>query len=189
MVCESQFKILDENLIVDPDFSVFVRIARIIPEEEEGIWRLELIHDPSMPANVHKKIAQYSIDGDLKASGDLFPIYSDEFYSFFEFNLVKCTRGDCLVWDIRAVEDNIPAIRFRSLIEGKVYHCDDPKKFLLYVLKNLLLIPGLSEGDWQGQSTVQLTISALQYAFLTESNADADAPPVVLDEKAMGGGK
>ena len=181
------FSVLNEDVIVDAEHSLFVMISRVMDEGEEGIWTIKLIHDPDMLPHVRESISKSGSGQSQQLLDGSSRILSSNYISFFEFNLIKQTIGDHLRWSVwGAIDEEVPRIRFQSLIDGRSYHCGDPKKLLLTVFKNLLLMPGLGRGKWQGQRVAEVSLSGRQFAYLIGASADDFPSPVTLDERPLG---
>lgn len=156
-------------------------------EGEEGMWVIKLIHDPDMLPHVRESISTSDSGKSQQVLEGSSRILSSNYISFFEFNLIKKTIGDRLRWSVMgAIDEEVPRIQFRSLKDGRSYHCGDPKKLLLAVFKNLLLMPSLG-GKWQGLRVGEVSLSGRQFAYLISANADDFPGPVILDERPLGG--
>lgn len=180
-----KFAVLNDDVLFDLERSLFVMISRILPEGEEGIWKMKLIHDPNVLPHVREAILSSDTVKRQQILDENSRILSANYISFFEFNLIKQTIEDRLRWNVRAIDEGLPRIRFRSLIDGRSYHCADPKKLLLTVFENLLLLPGLTRGKWQGPRVAEVSLSERQYAYLTGASADDVPNPAILDERPL----
>lgn len=185
-VYQWNFSVLKEDVIVDAEHSLFVMISRVMDEGEEGMWQIKLIHDPDMLPHVREAISTSNSGKNRQLLDGRSRILSGNYISFFQFNLIKQTIGDHLRWSALAIDEQLPRIRFWWPIDGRSYHCGDPKKLLLTVFKNLLLMPGLGRGKWQGQRVAEVSLSGRQFAYLIGANADDFPSPVTLDERPLG---
>lgn len=182
---DNHFLILDRDLIGDPNLSIFVLIARVFDEGDEGIWRIKILHDPNMTCDMRQKLSQLaSSEGqESQPCGKL--SFSDEYYCFFEFDLLKKTDGRILKWNVHALDESYPRINFFSPISKKYYECEDKKAFLIHVFKNLLLMPELHTWGKDKYDVAQVSISGLQFSFLKDLNPEDYRDPVVLDERKV----
>lgn len=185
MSYDNQFVILDRDLIVDPALAIFVSIVRVFDEGDEGVWKIKILHDPNITSDLRARISQLaSTDiSDIQPFGKIG--FSNEYYSFFEFSLVKKTEGRTLVWHLHGIDEKFPRINFYSSIARKAYQCSNAKAFLLYVFKNLLLMPELRTWGKPKYDVAQIVISGPRFAYLTDMNAEQYLDPVILDERKV----
>ena len=186
MQFENNFLVLNDRIIVDPKLAIFVSMGRM-HEEEEGWQVLHISHDPGMNSGIltHAaswKEAEASRDFEMKANLAA-PKFSNKEFSFFEFMLRKITDGDTIVWELFGPDEVYFQIDFGSEQRNNLYTCDDKRSLLLYIFKNLLLLPGLrSWGHW-GYSKAQIRIPATKFSYLIGKEIEGQKEAIVWDER------
>tara|TARA_R110000787_G_scaffold286435_1_gene404970 strand:- start:19546 stop:20145 length:600 start_codon:yes stop_codon:yes gene_type:complete len=184
MVYENNFKVVNDRMIVDPTLAVFVRMGRM-HFEEEGWQVLHISHDPEMTPSVLTRIAEWeSADADNK-SEIRFPEVSKKSFSFFEFTLRKITEGEALVLEFMGRDEEYYKDNLGSIQRGNLYECADRKAFLLYVFRNILLLPKLQECGFGKCTKVQLRMSAVKFALLEGRPTEELSGDVILDERDL----
>lgn len=184
MIYKDNFKILNKGMIADPTLAVFVRIGRV-HEEEEGWWVLHISHDPEMSPSAREHIDQWKFSEDEEASGIFFPEFSSKSFSFFEFMLRKVTKGKTLAWELMGSDEDFRRIQLGSAQCGNLYECPENRDFLLYVFKNILLIPELLEWGYWGYTKAEMRISAQKFAYLSGQPLEDIRDDVVWDEREV----
>lgn len=183
MAYENNFKVLNDRMIVDPTLAIFVSIGRV-HQEEEGWWVLHISHNPELTSDVLEKIYEWEAT-DPGQRSQIYPGHSDKTFSFFELMLRKVTEGETLVWELLGSDEEYQKAKLSSLGGKKSYVCPNHKEFLLYVLKNILLLPELRKWNFQRYNKIQLRISAQKFSNLSERNIEEFRNDVIWDEREV----
>jgi hypothetical protein len=186
MVYENNFRVLDDRALVDPALAIFVTVGRV-HEEEEGWWVLHISHDPDLKPNILTYATKWDEADkaqDSKKKSELgIRDFSDKKFSFFEFMVRKITEGDTIVWELLGSDEEFQRANLGSAQRNNLYDCQDRKSFLLYVFKNLLLLPELRRWGYRGYVKAQLRIPAAKFAHLTGQRIEDVRGDVIWDER------
>ena len=184
MFYENNFRVLGDRAIVDPILKVVVSMGRM-HWEEEGWQEINISYNPELTLSVLERIYEWEAT-DPKQRSQHYPGYSDKAFSFFQFTLRKITEGQNLVLELLGPDEEFQRANLGSVQRGNLYECSDRKAFLLYIFKNVLLIPELQEWGFGKYTKVQLKISAVKLALLEGRATENLSGDVILDERDVG---
>lgn len=188
MQFEDNFLVLNDRIIVDPKLAIFVSMGRM-HEEEEGWQVLHISHDPDMNSDILTHAASWKEAEDSRVfemkANLAAPKFSDKAYSFFEFILRKVTEGDTILWELFGPDEVYYQINFGSNQRNNLYNCDDKREFLLYIFKNLLLLPGLRNWGHWGYTKAQIRIPATKFVYLIGQEIESQKEAIVWDEREI----
>jgi hypothetical protein len=185
MVYENNFRVLHDSMIVDPALKVFVQMG-LLHWEGEGRQTLHISHDPDMRPAILTRIADQDLAeklGDEQKMSQLNALeFSDKKFTFFEFTIKKITEGETLVFEFLGPDDVYRHANLGSEVRKNLYKCPDHKAFLLYVFRNLLLIPKLQKWGFGKCTKAQLRMSAVKFALLEGRPTEGVSGNVILSE-------
>lgn len=188
MICEDNFKVLDDRAIVDPALKIFILLGRM-HWEEEGWQVLHIAHDPDMRPGILARISEWEAadkagDDEKKSRFGAFD-FSDKIFYFFEFILRKVTEGDTLILEFLGPDEQYQRANLGSHQRRNLYDCPDRKAFLLCVFRNLLMIPFFQKWGFGKCKNAKLRMSAVKYALLEGRPTEGLSGDVILAERAL----
>ncbi len=184
-VYEDNFQVLNDRMLVDPVLKIFVTMGRL-HFEGEGEQFIHVSHDPDMKASILEQISQrkaLDFDSVNEEEGAFTPPdFSDKRYKFFEFTLRKLTEENTRIYEILDPDERYKKPILGTEMRGNVYECADPNSFLLYVFKNVLLLPELQPFQFGKYNKIQLRLSEEKLAYLERRTPRALVGNAVLAE-------